>query len=102
VILEKHHVARYLKVRRTVREEHEYRQTRRGRPGPETAYRKITRRRFDIEWTTDEQTIAYDHSSDGMYPLVTNDRSLSPAQVLEAPQGSADDREALRTGQDRI
>jgi transposase len=84
VILEKHHVARYLKVRRTVREEHEYRQTRRGRPGPDTAYRKITRQRFDIEWTTDEQAIAYDHSSDGMYPLVTNDRSLSPAQVLEA------------------
>jgi transposase len=87
VILEKHHVARYLKVRRTVREEHEYRQTRRGRPGPETAYRKITRRRFDIEWATDEQAIAYDHSSDGMYPLVTNDRSLSPAQVLEAHKG---------------
>ncbi|OXC77962.1 IS1634 family transposase [Caballeronia sordidicola] len=87
VMLEKHHVARYLKVRRAVREEHEYRQTRRGRPGPETAYRKITRRRFDIEWTTDEQAIAYDHSSDGMYPLVTNDRSLSPAQVLEAHKG---------------
>jgi transposase len=87
VMLEKHHVARYLKVRRTVREEHEYRQTRRGRPGPETAYRKITRRRFDIEWTTDEQAIAYDHSSDGMYPLITNDRSLSPAQVLEAHKG---------------
>ena len=87
VILEKHHVARYLKVRRTVHEEHQYRQTRRGRPGPETAYRKITRRRFDIEWTTDEQAIAYDHSSDGMYPLVTNDRSLSPAQVLEAHKG---------------
>ncbi|OXC80426.1 Transposase [Caballeronia sordidicola] len=87
VIIEKHHVARYLKVRRTVREEHEYRQTRRGRPGPETAYRKITKWRFDIEWTTDEQAINYDHSSDGMYPLVTNDRSLSPAQVLEAHKG---------------
>ena len=87
VMLEKHHVARYLKVRRTVREEHEYRQTQRGRPGPDTAYRKITRRRFDIEWTTDEQTIAYDHNSDGMYPLVTNDRGLSPAQVLEAHKG---------------
>src|SRR6202022_3794765 len=77
----------YLKVRRTVREEHEYRQTRRGRPGPETAYRKITRRRFDIEWTTDEQAIAYDHRSDGMYPLMSNDRSLSPVQVLEAHKG---------------
>jgi transposase len=59
-------------------------QTRRGRPGPDTAYRKVTRRRFDIEWATDEETIAYDHRSDGMYPLIANDRALSPAQVLEA------------------
>ena len=54
LILDKHHVSRYLKVSRTVREVHLYKQTRRGRPGPETAYRKITKRRFDIEWTTDE------------------------------------------------
>jgi hypothetical protein len=33
MILEKHHVGRYLKVRRIVREEHQYRQTQRGRPG---------------------------------------------------------------------
>jgi transposase len=87
VILEKHHVGRYLKVRRTVREEHQYKQTQRGRPGPDTAYRKITKRRFDIEWTTDDEAIAYDHKSDGMYPLMSNDRSLSPGQVLEAHKG---------------
>ena len=87
MILEKHHVGRYLKVSRTVREDHVYKQTRRGRPGPQTAYRKITKRRFDIEWSTDEQAIAYDHKSDGMYPLMTNDRSLSPAQVLQAHKG---------------
>jgi transposase len=87
VILEKHHVGRYLKVRRTVCEQHQYKQTQRGRPGPETAYRKITKRRFDIEWSADDAAIAYDHKSDGMYPLMTNDRSLSPAQVLEAHKG---------------
>ena len=87
MILEKHHVGRYLKVRRTVREEHQYKQTQRGRPGPDTAYRKITRRRFDIEWATDDEAIAYDHKSDGMYPLMSNDRSLSPAQVLQAHKG---------------
>jgi transposase len=86
-ILEKLRVERYLKVRRTVREEHEFKQTKRGRPGPDTAYRKITRRRFDLEWTIDEEAIAYDHKSDGMYPLVTNDRNLSPAQVLQAHKG---------------
>ena len=87
MILEKHHVGRYLKVRRTVRGEHQYKQTQRGRPGPETAYRKITKRCFDIEWSADDAAIAYDHKSDGMYPLMSNDRSLSPAQVLEAHKG---------------
>jgi len=86
-ILEKHHVARYMKVERTVREDHIYKQARRGRPGPSTIYRKITKRRFDIEWTIDQHAIAYDHKSDGMYPLITNDRNLSPAQVLEAHKG---------------
>ena len=84
MILEQHHVGRYLKVKRTVREEHRYKQARRGRPGPDMAYRRITRRRYDIEWSVDEAAISYDQKSDGMYPLLTNDRSLSPAQVLEA------------------
>ena len=87
MILDRYSVSRYLKVNRTVREEHLFRQARRGRPGPETAYRKITKRRFDIQWSTDEQAIAYDHKSDGMYPLMTNDRKLSSAEVLQAHKG---------------
>ena len=74
-------------ARRVVREEHVFKQTRRGRPGPDTAYRKITKRRFDVQWSTDEQAIAYDRRSDGMYPLMTNDRKLSAAQVLQAHKG---------------
>ena len=70
-----------------MREEHHFKQARRGRPGPETAYKKLIKRRFDIEWGTDEGAVAYDHKSDGMYPLMTNDRSLSPAQVLQAHKG---------------
>ncbi len=86
-ILEQHHVGRYLKVKRIVREQHSFKQTRRGRPGPDTAYRRITRKRFDIEWRIDPAAIAYDEKSDGMYPLLTNDRSLTPTQVLEAHKG---------------
>lgn len=41
LILDKYAVARYLRVTRTVREEHLFKQTRRGRPGPETTYQKI-------------------------------------------------------------
>jgi transposase len=86
-ILERYHVRRYLKVKRTVRQEHRFKQARRGRPGPDTAYRRITRRRYDLEWTLDQGAIAYDEKSDGMYPLLTNDRNLTPAQVLEAHKG---------------
>jgi len=86
-ILEKYSVSRYLKVHRTVREEHKFKQTKKGRPGPNTAYVKITKRRFDIEWTVDREAIAYDHKSDGIYPLMTNDRQLSSAEVLQAHKG---------------
>lgn len=86
-ILERYHVARYVRVQRLVREEHRFRQVRRGRPGPETAYRKITRRRFDIEWTLDQDAIAYDQNSDGMYPLLCNDCALTPAAILIAHKG---------------
>ena len=85
--LDKHHVGRYLQVRRIVREEHVFKQARRGRPGPNTAYRKVTKRRFDLQWDLDDDAIAYDRRSDGMYPLMTNDRTLSDAQVLEAHKG---------------
>jgi transposase len=86
-ILERYHMRRYLKVKRTVRQEHTFKQARRGRPGADTAYRRITRRRYDLEWTVDATAIAYDEKSDGMYPLLSNDRNLTPAQVLEAHKG---------------
>ena len=83
-ILERHHAKRYLKVSLKQVAEHSYRQEKRGRPGPETKYVRDTKKRFQLTWTLDEDTIAYDHVSDGMYPLVTNDRSLSAAEVFEA------------------
>lgn len=86
-ILQKFSVARYLRVRRVVHEEHTFKQLKRGRPGPQAAYRKITHRRYDIQWVRDDTAISYDHRSDGTYPLMTNDRTLTPAQLLIAHKG---------------
>jgi transposase len=83
-ILDRYNVARYLRVKRVVREQHSFKQSHRGRPGPDTTFRKITRRRYDIEWSLEQEAIAYDQKSDGHYPLLTNDRTLTPAQVLTA------------------
>jgi transposase len=86
-ILERHRVARYVKARRTVREDVSYKQIHGGRPGPDTTYRRVTRRYPDVQWSVDQTAIDYDLKSDGMYPLLTNDRKLTPARVLEAHKG---------------
>jgi transposase len=87
LILQHNHARRYLKVKRIPRPEHSFKQTHRGRPGPATEYRRVTRRRYDLEWSIDQAAIDYDKKSDGMYPLICNDRNLSPAQILEAHKG---------------
>jgi len=86
-ILQHYHVRRYLKVERILRREDTFKQTRRGRPGPNTAYRRVTRKRYDLRWDIDQAAIDYDMKSDGMYPLLTNDRNLAPVEVLEAHKG---------------
>jgi transposase len=87
LILRRRRASRYVKVKRKRKEEHGYRQRRPGRPGPDTNYRRITRKRHDIEWSIDEDAILYDRKSDGMYPLLTNDRELSAVEVLAAHKG---------------
>jgi len=83
-ILNTRRVSRYLTVTLHTHEEHSFRQERPGRPGPDTTYRRITKKRWRIEWEIDEEAIAYDHQSDGMYPLLSNDSSLTPRQILQA------------------
>lgn len=83
-ILKKHKVNRYISVEIVQEEKHSYRQSSPGRPSKETKYIRKTRKYYQLEWTLDEGAIAYDRKSDGMYPLLTNDRDLTPAQVLEA------------------
>jgi hypothetical protein len=93
-ILREHLVARYLVVELHRDEEHRFQQARRGRPGPDTRYVRKTRKFWRLRWRIDEAHIAYDRKSDGMYPLLTNDRSLTDAQVLEAHKRSRPSRSA--------
>lgn len=83
-ILRKRHVTRYVRVAIERAEHHEFRQAGPGRPGAHTRYVRKARGYWKLTWAMDEARIAYDAKSDGMYPLLTNDRTLSNAQVLEA------------------
>jgi transposase len=83
-IVDRVNVRRYLHVQTWQEQIHQYRQEHRGRPGPGTRYRRKTKKRWRIRWEMDQTAIDYDEKTDGMYPLLTNDRSLTSAQVLEA------------------
>ena len=61
-----------------------YRQASRGRPGPDTAYRRIEKKAFQVTCEIDAAAVAYDAVTDGCWPLITNDKDLTGAQVLAA------------------
>ena len=64
--------------------EESFRQENRGRTGEDTRYRRHTRTRHTISWETRLDVLAYDATTDGCFPLVTNDQALTDAQVLAA------------------
>lgn len=81
------HATRWITV--TVEEhiDHTYRKEGRGRPGPDSRYRRIDNRSYTIAWHTDTDAVAFDAAADGTFPLVTNDRHMTPAGLLTAYKG---------------
>ena len=60
------------------------RQEKRGRPGKDTRYRKITKTHYALNVTIDADNVRYDAASDGCFPLISNDHNLTDAEVLDA------------------
>ena len=61
--------------------EENYRQDHKGRPGPETKYSRIEKKRYRFTWGHDQAAIRYAAQSDGIFPLVTN-RNEDPAKEI--------------------
>lgn len=61
-----------------------YRQQGRGRPSANTQYRRELKRRFELTWSIHAQRWRNDELDDGIFPLLTNDRSLTAREILEA------------------
>ncbi|MCA1675626.1 MAG: IS1634 family transposase, partial [Actinobacteria bacterium] len=78
------HADRWVTFTVTETVEKTYKQERRGRPGPATRYREIATTRFGLRADITLDRVGYDAASDGCFPLITNDRSLTDAQVLAA------------------
>ena len=64
--------------------EESFRQEKRGRPGANTRYRKLTRTHHRVHWHVNDDVVARDAASDGCFPLITNDQNITAAEVLAA------------------
>lgn len=64
--------------------EETFRQATRGRPNDQTQYLKETRSRFNVTWKFNLEAISESEREDGVFPLLTNDRKMTAAEVLQA------------------
>lgn len=75
---------RWIRFEVQERPEDTFRQEKRGRPGADTRYRKTVKIHHRIVWHVDETQVAHDAASDGCWPLITNDRDMTGAELLTA------------------
>ncbi len=85
--LTKTHATRWVAVTAEEHVEHDHRKEGRGRPGPNSRYRRVDTRRYTSSWQGDADAVAFDAASDGAFPLITNDRDMNPAALLAAYKG---------------
>jgi transposase len=81
-IVEEEQVQRWLRVEVRSEMHEEHKQTSPGRPGPETEYRRVEHWRFRPAFVEDAEALKREASCDGLFPLMTNDESLSPQGAL--------------------
>ena len=83
-ILDACDVKEWIHVRIEKRLQEKYRQSRRGRPSKDTEYIKTESFHLDLDYTIDEERLAKERLTDGIFPLVTNDTDLKALEVLHA------------------
>jgi transposase len=55
-----------------------------GRPTKNTHYTREVKNRFDLSWSIDNEALERMRRTDGVFPLITNDRQLSAEEILRA------------------
>jgi transposase len=65
-------------------EQETFQQATRGRPGKDTKYVRKVRTRFTLSMEIDQDKVLESQTTDGVFPLITNDREMTPEDVLRA------------------
>ena len=83
-ILKKHKVNSFIDISLNEVKESYRVQIGRGRPGPDTKYKKYVNNIFSLTWERNKESLKQERNVDGIFPLLTTDKSLSAKEVLFA------------------
>jgi len=81
-VVNEEQVERWLRVIVTEEVDEVYRQIGPGRPGPDTEYRRVENRRYRPGLEEDGEALRRECLCDGLFPLMSNDESLSLKEAL--------------------
>lgn len=81
-VLSSRKTERFFKYQIETRVSERFRQDRKGRPGPQTKYRRVEKRHYGFTWAHDQQAIRYAAKCDGIFPLITNRNRDTSKEIL--------------------
>jgi len=83
-ILQRFEVEPWVAVHIQEQEQASYRQAQRGRPNDQTQYVKRVKTQYTLVWEIDAVRLGQEQVTDGVFPLITNDKEMNGEQVLRA------------------
>ena len=82
VILNKYRVRDFFKITVSKETEKIRSQIGKGRPGTDTKYRSISKTNYALDWEIDGKRLKKEERADGIFPLVSTDKSIGPKEAL--------------------
>jgi len=83
-LIEERSVERFLRLEIGTTREESHIQVGKGRPGKNTKYRRHIKTIYTLSWTRNEKVLKEEAKTDGVFPLLCTDKSLSSKEVLQA------------------
>ena len=83
-VLRERKVDKWLKIEVVTTQTQDKRKTGPGRPGPQSTYVMETKVNHTLQWQIDALELQKEARSDGIFPLITNDKKTSMLEALEA------------------
>jgi len=82
VILNKYRVRDFFKITVSKENEEIRKQITKGRPGPFAKYRSTAKTNYALDWEIDGKRLKKEERADGIFPLVSTDKSIGPKEAL--------------------